>query len=61
MAQLRGPGGDAESGLHHWLLPAQRHHPAARYTDGQVWATPNSPDGQVIATICKGMCMSAGC
>lgn len=48
MAQLRGPGGDAESGLHHWLLLAQRHHPAARYPDGQVRPTPNSPGGQVM-------------
>uniref|UniRef100_A0A4W6DG14 Uncharacterized protein n=1 Tax=Lates calcarifer TaxID=8187 RepID=A0A4W6DG14_LATCA len=47
MAQLRGPGGDAESGLHHRLLLAQRHHAAARYPDGQVWAAPNSPGGQV--------------
>lgn len=48
MAQLRGPGGDAESGLHHWLLLTQRHHPAARYPNGQVWATANSPGGQVM-------------
>lgn len=63
VAQLRGPGGDAESGLHHRLLLAQRHHPAAWYPDGQVRATPNSTGGQVmvleIATTCRLMCESA--
>lgn len=48
MAQLRGPGGDAESGLHDWLVLTERHHSAARYPDGQVWTAPNSPDGQVV-------------
>lgn len=48
MAQLRGSGGDAESGLHHRVLLAQRHHPATRDPDGQVWATPNSTGGQVM-------------
>lgn len=48
VAQLRGPGGDAESGLHHRLLLAQCHHPATRYPDGQVWSAPNSPGGQVM-------------
>uniref|UniRef100_A0A8C5CUS2 Solute carrier family 43 member 1a n=1 Tax=Gadus morhua TaxID=8049 RepID=A0A8C5CUS2_GADMO len=38
VAELRGPGGDAEPGLHHRLLPAQRHHPAAGHPDGQVRA-----------------------
>lgn len=47
MAQLRGPGGDAKSGLHHRLLPPQCHHAAARYSDGQVWATSAPPVGQV--------------
>ncbi len=48
MAQLRGPGGDAESGFHNWLLLAECHHPATRYPDGQVWAAPHTPGGQVM-------------
>lgn len=47
MAQLRGSGGDVELGFHHWQLPAERNDSAARYPDGQVWAPPNPPDGQV--------------
>lgn len=46
-AQLRGPGGNAEFGFHHWQLPAERNDSAAGYPDGQVWAPPNPPDGQV--------------
>lgn len=48
MAQLRGPGGDAEPRLHHRLVPAQRHHPASRHPDGQVWAAPAAPGWQVM-------------
>ena len=48
MAQLCGPGGDAESGLHHRFLPAQCHNTAARYPHGQVWSTSNSAGGQVM-------------
>lgn len=48
MAQLCGPGGDAEFGLHHWLVLAERHHTSARYPDGQVWAPPDPPGGQVM-------------
>lgn len=47
MAQLRGPGGDVEFGFHHRQLPAERHHSAVRYPDGQVWAPPNPAGGQV--------------
>lgn len=51
VAQLRGPGGDVKSGLHHWLVPAQCHHPAPRDPDGQVWASPYSPCGQVTVGV----------
>lgn len=47
MAQLCGPGRDAESGFHHRLLPAERHHASARHPDGQVWTTPHPSDGKV--------------
>lgn len=48
MAQLRGPGGDVKLGLHHWQLPAERHHAAAGHPDGQIRSPPNPLDGQVI-------------
>lgn len=48
MDQLCGPGGDAESGLHHWLILAQCYHSTTWDPDGQVWATPNSSGGQVM-------------
>lgn len=59
MAQLRGPGGDAESGFHHWLLPAECHHTSTGRPDGQVWAAPHPPGRQVMAvyTIRFVLCM----
>lgn len=53
MAQLCGPGGDAEFGFHHWLLLVECDHTATRYPDGQVWATPNPTGGQVIVHVCR--------
>lgn len=54
VAQLCGPGGDAEFGLHHRLLPAERHHASAWHPDGQVWATPHPP-GRKVKSWVKGL------
>lgn len=48
MAELCGAGRDSESGLHHWLVPAQCGDFTSGDSDGQIWATPTQAHWQVI-------------
>lgn len=47
MANVQRPGRDAEPGLHHRLLPAQRHHAAPGHRHGQVRPSQAAAAGQV--------------
>lgn len=47
VAQLRPPGRDAQPGIHHRLLRAQRHHPAPGDHHGPLWPAAHTADWQV--------------
>lgn len=47
VAQLRPPGRDAQPGIHHRLVRAQRHHPAIGDPHGPLWPAAHTAGWQV--------------
>ena len=47
VAELCGPGGDAQPGLHNRLLPAERRNTSTGHPHGQIRAPSSQADRQV--------------